>query len=140
MRNCLTLHFRYKGEWNGEGQRNGTGVLRLNDGTIYMGTFENGLFHGIGVIQFADGSRYEGEFHQGKFNGLGSFTRCDRMKYDGEFKDGRVCGRGMLTFAHGTPRNEGFFEDNRLIRREKCNAILNKVIEVTLRARKYIVS
>ena len=58
----------------------------MNDGTKYMGEFENGLCNGLGVMTFPDGSKYEGEFSQGKYNNLGIFTRCDKMKYEGEFK------------------------------------------------------
>ena len=131
----------YKGEWNSEGQRHGFGILLLNDGTKYMGEFENGLCHGLGVMTFADGSKYEGEFHQGKYNGLGVFTRCDRMKYEGEFKDGKVLGRGLLTFTdgtHGLPRNEGFFEGNKLIHREKCTDVIGKAVSIARNANKMI--
>uniref|UniRef100_A0A663MBR1 MORN repeat-containing protein 4 n=1 Tax=Athene cunicularia TaxID=194338 RepID=A0A663MBR1_ATHCN len=73
--------------------------------------------------------RYEGEFVQGKFNGVGVFTRCDNMTFEGEFKGGRVYGFGLLTFpdgSHGVPRNEGFFENNKLLRREKCPAVIQR--------------
>lgn len=36
---------------------------------------------------------------------------------------------GLLTFpdgSHGVPRNEGFFENNKLLRREKCTAIIQR--------------
>ncbi|XP_065699561.2 MORN repeat-containing protein 4 isoform X1 [Patagioenas fasciata] len=118
----------YRGEWK-EGRRHGVGQLTFADGTAYMGHFENGLFHGCGVLTFSDGSRYEGEFVQGKFNGVGVFTRFDNMTFEGEFKGGRVYGFGLLTFpdgSHGVPRNEGFFENNKLLRREKCPAVIQR--------------
>ena len=63
----------YKGEWNAGGQRHGIGknnclfhvlnlikiilslsdlkgILILNDGTKYMGEFENGLCNGLGLV------------------------------------------------------------------------------------------
>ncbi|XP_010007889.1 PREDICTED: MORN repeat-containing protein 4, partial [Nestor notabilis] len=106
-------------------RRHGVGQLTFADGTAYVGHFENGLFHGCGVLTFSDGSRYEGEFVQGKFNGVGVFTRCDNMTFEGEFKGGRVYGFGLLTFpdgSHGVPRNEGFFENNKLLRRGEGQA------------------
>ncbi|CAI5775205.1 MORN repeat containing 4 [Podarcis lilfordi] len=118
----------YCGEWK-EGRRHGVGQLTFADGSIYLGHFENGLFNGCGVLTFADGSRYEGEFVQGKFNGVGVFTRYDNMTFEGEFKGGRVDGFGLLTFpdgSHGIPRNEGFFENNKLLRREKCQAVVQR--------------
>lgn len=119
----------YKGDWNNEGQRHGFGILHLNDGTKYIGEFENGLCHGLGVMSFADGSKYEGEFYQGKYCNYGVFTRCDKMKFEGEFRDGKVNGRGLLTFTDGTnglPRNEGYFEGNKLVKREKCDETIKK--------------
>ncbi|KAJ7325102.1 hypothetical protein JRQ81_018122 [Phrynocephalus forsythii] len=81
-----------------------------------------------GILWGMEG-RYEGEFVQGKFNGVGVFTRYDNMIFEGEFKGGRVEGFGLLTFpdgSHGVPRNEGFFENNKLLRREKCQAIVQR--------------
>ncbi|CAM4725520.1 unnamed protein product [Leuciscus chuanchicus] len=118
----------YTGEWK-EGRRHGKGELKFADGTCYKGHFENGLFHGSGVLVFPDGSRYEGEFAQGKFQGVGIFSRFDGMKFEGEFKSGRVEGHGLLTFpdgSHGAPRNEGVFENNKLLKREKCQAVVQR--------------
>lgn len=73
--------------------------------------------------------RYDGEFSQGRYHGLGVFTRCDGMKYEGQLHEGKIFGLGLLTFAdgsHGLPRNEGHFENNKLIRREKCTDIIHK--------------
>ncbi|XP_063818401.1 MORN repeat-containing protein 4 isoform X2 [Pseudophryne corroboree] len=118
----------YYGEWR-EGRRHGVGQLLFADGTLYIGQFENGLFSGFGVLNFPDGSRYEGEFVQGKFQGTGVFTRYDNMKFEGEFKGGRVDGYGLLTFSdgsHGVPRNEGLFENNKLVKQEKCQAVIQR--------------
>lgn len=114
---------------NCAGRRHGKGELKFADGTCYKGNFENGLFHGSGVLVFPDGSRYEGEFAQGKFQGVGIFSRFDGMKFEGEFKSGRVEGHGLLTFpdgSHGVPRNEGLFENNKLLKREKCQAVVQR--------------
>ncbi|MCJ8730617.1 hypothetical protein PDJAM_G00186500 [Pangasius djambal] len=111
------------------GRRHGVGQLKFSDGTCYKGHFENGLFHGSGVLMFPDGSRYEGEFVQGKFQGVGVFSRIDGMKFEGEFKNGRVEGHGLLTFpdgSHGIPRNEGLFSDNKLLKREKSQAVVQR--------------
>ncbi|KAI4874265.1 hypothetical protein NFI96_028444, partial [Prochilodus magdalenae] len=110
-------------------KRHGVGQLKFSDGTCYKGHFENGLFHGCGVLMFPDGSRYEGEFAQGKFQGVGVFSRFDGMKFEGEFKNGRVEGCGLLTFpdgSHGIPRNEGVFSNNKLLKREKSQAVVQR--------------
>ncbi|XDB65014.1 hypothetical protein AB1E18_018310 [Capra hircus] len=127
----------YRGEWK-EGRRHGFGQLMFADGGTYLGHFENGLFNGFGVLTFSDGSRYEGEFAQGKFNGVGVFIRHDNMTFEGEFKNGRVDGLGLLTFpdgSHGIPRNEGLFENNKLLRREKCSAVVQRAQSASKSAR-----
>uniref|UniRef100_K1PSZ0 MORN repeat-containing protein 4 n=1 Tax=Magallana gigas TaxID=29159 RepID=K1PSZ0_MAGGI len=118
----------YTGDWM-EGQRHGYGVMKFPDGSQYFGIFDNGLCQGTGVMIFNDKSRYEGEFQNGKFNGYGVFTRSDGMKYEGEFKSGQICGYGLVTFAdgsHGLPRNEGYFEGNKLMKREKCQGAVQR--------------
>ncbi|XP_066211524.1 MORN repeat-containing protein 4 isoform X1 [Saccopteryx leptura] len=120
------------------GRRHGFGQLMFADGGTYLGHFENGLFNGFGVLTFSDGSRYEGEFTQGKFNGVGVFIRHDNMTFEGEFKNGRVDGFGLLTFpdgSHGIPRNEGLFENNKLLRREKCPAVVQRAQSASKSAR-----
>ncbi|XP_053438871.1 MORN repeat-containing protein 4 isoform X2 [Nycticebus coucang] len=144
----------YRGEWK-EGEkepwrvssehficktsrRHGFGQLLFADGGTYLGHFENGLFNGFGILTFSDGSRYEGEFAQGKFNGVGVFIRHDNMTFEGEFKNGRVDGFGLLTFpdgSHGIPRNEGLFENNKLLRREKCSAVVQRAQSASKSAR-----
>lgn len=128
----------YKGEWNEHGHRHGYGHLSFPDGSSYWGHFDNGQFGGLGVMTLQDGSRYEGEFRQGKFQGLGMFHRADRMTFEGEFKDGKIHGLGLVTFpdgTHGLPRNEGYFEANHLVRREKCPMLVHRAREAAKRAR-----
>ena len=81
--------------------------------------------------------RYQGEFYQGSFHGLGVFIRHDGMKYEGQFEDGKIHGLGLLTFADGSnglPRNEGYFENNKVVRREKCTEIIRQAIICAERA------
>ncbi|XP_045424661.1 MORN repeat-containing protein 4 isoform X1 [Lemur catta] len=128
----------YHPERPSSGRRHGFGQLMFADGGTYLGHFENGLFNGFGVLTFSDGSRYEGEFAQGKFNGVGVFIRHDNMTFEGEFKNGRVDGFGLLTFpdgSHGIPRNEGLFENNKLLRREKCSGVVQRAQSASKSAR-----
>nr|XP_014343178.1 PREDICTED: MORN repeat-containing protein 4 isoform X2 [Latimeria chalumnae] len=122
------------------GRRHGIGQLKFTDGSSYLGQFENGLFNGCGVLAFPEGSRYEGEFVQGKFQGVGIFTRHDGMKFEGEFKSGHVEGYGLLTFpdgTHGVPRNEGLFENNTLLKREKSAAVIQRAQTAAQTARNF---
>ncbi|KAK3791399.1 hypothetical protein RRG08_012581 [Elysia crispata] len=120
------------------GQRDGFGILILGDGAKYRGHFKQGLFSGLGVINFPDGSKYEGDFSQGNFQGYGTFYRHDGMRYEGEFKDGSMHGLGLVSFpdgSHGLPRNEGYFEREHLVRREKCGRSLQRARDVSRTAR-----
>lgn len=84
-----------------------------------------------------DVNRYNGEFFQGLYHGLGVFTRHDGMKYEGQFQDGKIYGLGLLTFAdgsNGVPRNEGYFENHKLMRHEKCTDMIDKAIAMAQRA------
>ncbi|KAL8580837.1 hypothetical protein ACOMHN_017341 [Nucella lapillus] len=127
----------YSGQWNDQGHRHGYGHLVFPDGSKYWGVFDNGMYSGLGVMTFQDGSRYEGEFKQGKFHGLGVFQRADRMMFEGQFKDGKIWGMGLVTFSdstHGLPRNEGYFESNQIMRREKCSMMVHRARELAKRA------
>ncbi|ELU01813.1 hypothetical protein CAPTEDRAFT_120701 [Capitella teleta] len=128
----------YDGEWNSDGQRHGSGQMTFPDKSRYIGLFNGGLCDGYGSMRFPDGSSYEGEFAEGKFNGAGVFTRGDGMRFEGQFKDGRINGYGLITFAdgtHGLPRNEGFFENTRIVRREKCPSAVDHAIQAAEKAR-----
>lgn len=129
---------RYVGDWSARGQKHGMGHLLLPDGTRYDGAFSNGMCSGLGVMCFPDGSKYEGEFMQGWFHGHGIFWRSDGMRYEGEFRGGRIWGLGLVTFSdgsHGFPRNEGFFQDCRLIRKKRCPEVVQKAQKIALMAR-----
>ena len=72
---------------------------------------------------------FTGEFKEGYYNGHGLYARCDRMMFEGCFKDGRPHGPGLITFpdgTHGNPKQEGYFEGTRLIRRDYVNDALKK--------------
>lgn len=46
--------------------------------------------------------------------------------------------KGLLTFpdgSHGIPRNEGLFENNKLLRREKCSAVVQRAQSASKSAR-----
>lgn len=46
--------------------------------------------------------------------------------------------KGLLTFpdgSHGIPRNEGLFENNKLLRREKCSGVVQRAQSASKSAR-----
>lgn len=97
-----------------------------------------GWFHGHGVFWRADGMKFEGEFRGGRIWGLGK-----RIKYVIEilivfrYLKCMICA-GLVTFSdnsNGFPRNEGFFQDCRLVRKKKCSEIIQRAQKVAYMAR-----
>ena len=54
----------YFGDWNAQGQRDGSGQMSFADGSVYVGRFEVGLCDGLGVMTFADQSRLVDQIHK----------------------------------------------------------------------------
>lgn len=109
---------KFKGMWNGEHKKHGLGVLNFADGSKYSGEFIEGWNQGFGVLSFPDKSRYEGEWVDGKYDGHGVYLLKDGMKYEGQFKAGKIQGGGRMTMSNGSfghPRQEGVFQDGRLV-------------------------
>lgn len=95
--------------------RNGEGVFRRDDGTVfdgiwvsdeftkgtmttynekYIGTFKNFEKDGFGKLFYKDGSVYEGEFKNNKCHGKGTLFFNDNEKYIGEFLNDKMHGFG----------------------------------------------
>ncbi|XP_050421356.1 uncharacterized protein LOC126833837 [Adelges cooleyi] len=55
----------YNGDWN-ERTMSGHGKYHMADGAMYVGGFENGLFHGSGTIYYPIGSQIKGVWENGK--------------------------------------------------------------------------
>lgn len=75
---------------------------------------------------------------QGWFHGSGTFWRADGTKFEGEFRGGRIWGLGLVTFndgSHGFPRNEGYFQDCKMLKKKKCPDVVQRVQKVALMAR-----
>ena len=53
------------------GEKNGIGLLILNNGTRYEGEFKNDKKNGDGELIFSDSAKYKGSFKDGFFNGYG---------------------------------------------------------------------
>jgi len=44
----------YDGEWNGEGEKHGCGIMTYSNSTKYSGQFQHGLHSGRGVMTIPD--------------------------------------------------------------------------------------
>lgn len=83
----------------------------LNNGSIYIGQWKEGLQHGKGVSFYPDGSIYEGYWENGVPNGEGRFLRENGNMYEGEIRNGSAFGQGKY-FHHNGGVYEGQFVDN----------------------------
>ena len=87
----------YMGEFNNK-KMNGYGIYKFSDNTIYEGYFRNGCKHGTGKIEYSNGSVYKGDFLNDMPNGNGVLIcrQNDSKKdvYIGEITDGIKYGYG----------------------------------------------
>ena len=76
-------------------ERDGMGLLKMRDGTLYVGDFYKGRISGIGMLLVPDGNYvsycdsctvYIGNYHNGKKSGIGTcYARNGDVVYSGKF-------------------------------------------------------
>lgn len=82
--------------------RRGTDLTGLfPTGSIYIGTYLNGLPHGKGRLIFANGDQYIGDFKAGKIEGRGFFKDTRGLSVEGEFADGKAEGKCVVELPSG---------------------------------------
>ena len=101
----------YEGEWASlrttagtqgyDRVREGFGVQRFMDGSIYEGWFKGDRAHGKGRLIHTDGYIYEGDWFEDKAQGRGIYTNQDGSKYEGQFYEDRQEGKGTEVWADG---------------------------------------
>jgi hypothetical protein len=114
---------KYVGEWKDD-KAHGQGTYTFADGDKYVGEFRDDKRNGRGTYYaLADdefkGDKYVGEFRDDKKHGEGTYTFASGAKYLGEFRDNNYHGQGTLYAADGTVLQEGYWEDNELVRSAK---------------------
>lgn len=92
------------------------GKMTYQDGSVYGGSWVDGMRHGRGKCVFVDGSEYEGEFREGNFHGKGKMTWNDGGWYVGEWCDGEMHGRGKEIRPDGSLRHDGEWSRGQPIR------------------------
>ncbi len=80
----------------------GKGILKKADGTVYDGSFENGVCSGKAQITYKSGDVYTGELVDGEREGFGTYTSPDGSEYIGGFSHNLKNGRGKSSFADGS--------------------------------------
>ena len=95
----------------------GFGVMKWDDGTIYIGDWWNEIPSGQGTVIWSDGSVYSGEFKEGMYSGNGTLVSSQHL-YVGEFSEDFPEGHGTMLmtsgmyvgdFFNGNMHGKGFF-------------------------------
>lgn len=92
------------------------GKMTYQDGSIYGGSWVDGMRHGEGKCIFNDGSQYEGQFREGNFHGHGKMTWNDGGWYIGNWSNGEMDGRGKEVRPDGSLRHDGEWSGGQPIR------------------------
>ena len=101
----------YEGKVNRSGQKDGLGIYRWSDGSIYEGEYQDDLRHGKGRFLWANGESYEGDYLNDERTGKGSYHWPDGSFYEGEFLAGKRHGKGTYQSAHGNIYTGEWFDD-----------------------------
>lgn len=92
------------------------GKMTYQDGSVYGGSWVDGMRHGRGKCIFVDGSEYAGEFREGNFHGHGKMTWNDGGWYVGNWSNGEMDGRGKEVRPDGSLRHDGEWSGGQPIR------------------------
>eukprot|EP00536_Pseudo-nitzschia_multiseries_P005643 jgi/Psemu1/238699/estExt_Genewise1.C_1080054 len=92
------------------------GKMTYQDGSVYGGSWVDGMRHGRGKCIFVDGSEYEGEFREGNFHGHGKMTWNDGGWYVGNWSNGEMDGQGKEVRPDGSLRHDGEWSGGQPIR------------------------
>jgi len=77
--------------------KEGEGVYKYADGSVYVGSFEGDMKNGYGKLTFPNGDYYEGDFLDGLFDGKGKYCTFLR-ELEGEFYQGFVDGIAQIKY------------------------------------------
>lgn len=79
----------------------GEAVATLKDGSVYDGTYKQGLFEGKGSFTWSDGVVYTGEFKNGNAEGTGEYSWTDGSRYEGNVNYFKRQGEGVFSCSSG---------------------------------------
>lgn len=94
---------KYKGEWDASADLpHGKGIMVYNDGSLYIGEFNNGECEGKGRVIHQNGDVYDGDWYQNLADGRGVLYTSDGQKYEGDFEADKKHGEGNESWPDGT--------------------------------------
>lgn len=83
----------------------GIGIRTFANGSVYEGTFLDGVMHGEGMMHWANNNQYVGIWRNNTPHGRGVVMYGHGDRFEGLFFTGAFCGRGRYTWSDG-----GFYE------------------------------
>ena len=101
----------YSGPLDKTGKKNGRGIYRWHDGSIYEGDYRNDMRHGEGRFLWANGETYIGEYRNDERTGKGVYLWPDGSRYEGDFINGMRHGRGVFITSSGVIYEGEWFDD-----------------------------
>ena len=104
----ISQNYEYNGEFV-DGEKNGEGTIKFDDGTEYSGNFANNNFNGYGNMKWNNDLEYHGNFQDNYLEGNGVLFNKNGEKYEGNFDKNTFQGKGKYTYLNGD-EYEGDFE------------------------------
>lgn len=95
----LSNGMSYEGQLGSDGMPNGWGILTMQDGVIYEGTWRRGQVHGPGSLRLPNGNAFWGAWSDGQKQGMGTFMWADGSRYEGLYRGGKRSGYGTLLYV-----------------------------------------
>jgi hypothetical protein len=103
---------KYTGWLNLGGDPDGYGTLRIDDGSIYTGSWVQGRRSGYGVYTSLDGLLFAGQWSNNVYHGRGVEISETNDIFTGDWADGKRHGKGIASCEKGT-RYVGEFDRNK---------------------------
>ncbi len=94
-------NFRYEGQVDADGKKQGHGTLTFDSGDRYAGQWEDDRMNGEGTYLFSDGDKYVGQWRDNKMNGRGTYYYRNGDRYTGRFSNDVKDGPGIYHFKNG---------------------------------------
>jgi hypothetical protein len=103
----------YTGWLDLEGNPDGHGTLRVEDGSVFIGHWQRGRKNGNGVYSSIDGAVYSGPWVDDKFQGRGVYVSDENQVYTGDWLKGCRHGKGIESWEHGAVYVGNYRNDKR---------------------------
>ena len=86
--------------------------MELNNGSKYLGEFQQDEQSGLGRFNWTFGHNYGGQYQFGGRHGFGVMTWKNGTVYRGQWQNDDMHGHGSLLNDRGQKVQDGYFENN----------------------------